>query len=534
ALEAQARTREQHGRLIHEVLRALDEHARSVALEAHVRQERHVPIDVPRRTRDDPQDRHRQRALASASTNVLVAMRSAKRTSSPAAIAITTLATRSDTPTGRASRVVNADPLSPRTSSTTGCGRAAAAADRVLGVRGMGTTMAWLGHLNANFKIGTRIGAGFFLILGLLLTVATGGYLGLRNSLTGFEAYERTARNSTLVAEADRNFLAMRLNVQMFLQAADDKLVARVRELGKLATDAYKEVDANSVTRERREMVEQVIGQLDQYLQNFEKVAKNQVIIDHEINETTIPLANKLRDSIKGLAQMVANGEDDVTALEASKAMENLLSARVNALLNNQKRAPKLVEMARGQLAALGTSLKLMRQIATQPARQEKAQAAVDALPPYVAAFEKVQTLIGERDKLLELETKIGTEMIATRAKLKAAQEHSLTEKMTATAAAISSSSTLCLSVAGAALALGLALAWFISRGITRPILSLKSAMDAISHGKLDLEVDGAGRKDEIGEMAEAVLVFRDAGREKARLEAAAEKHRETAKNERM
>ncbi|HZP74915.1 MAG TPA: methyl-accepting chemotaxis protein [Pseudolabrys sp.] len=394
--------------------------------------------------------------------------------------------------------------------------------------------MAWLGHLNANFKIGTRIGAGFFLILGLLLTVATGGYLGLRNSLTGFEAYERTAHNSTLVAEADRNFLAMRLNVQMFLQAADDKLVARVRELGKLATDAYKEVDANSVTRERREMVEQVIGQLDQYLQNFEKVAKNQVIIDHEINETTIPLANKLRDSIKGLAQMVANGEDDVTALEASKAMENLLSARVNALLNNQKRAPKLVEMARGQLAALGTSLKLMRQIATQPARQEKAQAAVDALPPYVAAFEKVQTLIGERDKLLELETKIGTEMIATRAKLKAAQEHSLTEKMTATAAAISSSSTLCLSVAGAALALGLALAWFISRGITRPILSLKSAMDAISHGKLDLEVDGAGRKDEIGEMAEAVLVFRDAGREKARLEAAAEKHRETAKNERM
>jgi methyl-accepting chemotaxis protein len=48
-----------------------------------------------------------------------------------------------------------------------------------------------------------------------------------------------------------------------------------------------------------------------------------------------------------------------------------------------------------------------------------------------------------------------------------------------------------------------------IARGITRPIVLLSSAMRRLAGGDLTVEVDSVRRADEIGEMAEAVLVFK-------------------------
>ncbi|MCE1235660.1 MAG: methyl-accepting chemotaxis protein [Hyphomicrobiales bacterium] len=63
-------------------------------------------------------------------------------------------------------------------------------------------------------------------------------------------------------------------------------------------------------------------------------------------------------------------------------------------------------------------------------------------------------------------------------------------------------------------------LAWFMSRTISRPILRLAGTMTDMSAGALDAEIPYAGNGDEIGRMAGAVAVFRDAMRERARLQA--------------
>lgn len=51
---------------------------------------------------------------------------------------------------------------------------------------------------------------------------------------------------------------------------------------------------------------------------------------------------------------------------------------------------------------------------------------------------------------------------------------------------------------------------WFLSRSITNPISKLTKAMSSLSTGVLDTDIEGANRKDEIGDMASAVLVFRN------------------------
>ncbi len=62
---------------------------------------------------------------------------------------------------------------------------------------------------------------------------------------------------------------------------------------------------------------------------------------------------------------------------------------------------------------------------------------------------------------------------------------------------------------------------WGLVRSISRPILRLAGAMRALAAGDLAHPVPEGGRGDEIGAMAAAVLVFRDAGLEKQALEAA-------------
>ncbi|HYS89830.1 MAG TPA: methyl-accepting chemotaxis protein, partial [Bradyrhizobium sp.] len=65
------------------------------------------------------------------------------------------------------------------------------------------------------------------------------------------------------------------------------------------------------------------------------------------------------------------------------------------------------------------------------------------------------------------------------------------------------------LIAAGLVLLLALAVSMFVAQGITKPLQRMTVAMNDLAGGKLDVEVPGIGRRDEVGEMAEAVEVFK-------------------------
>ena len=66
------------------------------------------------------------------------------------------------------------------------------------------------------------------------------------------------------------------------------------------------------------------------------------------------------------------------------------------------------------------------------------------------------------------------------------------------------------LLVGGCLLLLAAALGLLFSRSITAPLTRLTASMKALAEGDLEVEVKGAGRADEIGEMARTVEVFRE------------------------
>ncbi|MCZ7446023.1 methyl-accepting chemotaxis protein [Agrobacterium rhizogenes] len=65
---------------------------------------------------------------------------------------------------------------------------------------------------------------------------------------------------------------------------------------------------------------------------------------------------------------------------------------------------------------------------------------------------------------------------------------------------------------------LAVILIWALSRSIVTPIVGMTAAMSRLADGDLTTEVPATDRGDEVGKMAKAVLVFKEAGLEKSRL----------------
>src|SRR6266851_5764572 len=86
----------------------------------------------------------------------------------------------------------------------------------------------------------------------------------------------------------------------------------------------------------------------------------------------------------------------------------------------------------------------------------------------------------------------------------------------------ISNTTTTQEMVAGAAVLTGLLIAFFIARGIIGPLSGLTSGMKELAGGNFGVVLPGLDRKDEVGDMAQAVETFKVKAEEKARDEAEA------------
>ncbi len=80
-------------------------------------------------------------------------------------------------------------------------------------------------------------------------------------------------------------------------------------------------------------------------------------------------------------------------------------------------------------------------------------------------------------------------------------------------------------------IAIGGVTAWVVIFRITRPINGMTSAMMQLARGNADMEIPSVGRADEIGDMADAVLIFKENAK-KAELLAVKEQEAEAKKSE--
>jgi methyl-accepting chemotaxis protein len=150
------------------------------------------------------------------------------------------------------------------------------------------------------------------------------------------------------------------------------------------------------------------------------------------------------------------------------------------------------------------------------------------------------QAIIGQLVKLTQGLLVQQTQLAATSAEVEAALRtvsNKLGEARAAkgrqTAAAAADAWRILIAAGIAALTAGAALAWVLSRSVSVPLTTMTKRMNSLARGDLDALIPGEGRRDEIGQMAKAVVVFRDGAIENQQLSEAATRERAAAEAER-
>ncbi|MDD1498696.1 HAMP domain-containing methyl-accepting chemotaxis protein [Agrobacterium sp. CNPSo 3708] len=134
--------------------------------------------------------------------------------------------------------------------------------------------------------------------------------------------------------------------------------------------------------------------------------------------------------------------------------------------------------------------------------------------------------------------TDVNAQIADWRADIRALNENSLKEVVdqSDTLSAVTNSTILySLITLGLLFSSAVAISLLVSsRGITGPIARLSTRMVSLAGGETREEIDGIGRKDEVGDMAQAVAVFRENALERIRLEQEADANRSLSEKERI
>lgn len=179
--------------------------------------------------------------------------------------------------------------------------------------------------------------------------------------------------------------------------------------------------------------------------------------------------------------------------------------------------------------------------IATYLTQDEKiiADRIESGLADYRVVRKKVTSMIqaGEMDQVRPIMATEGTAKVSTL--LRALEDDIALQSKVAQqeyAKGIDTASSmmiLAIAVTAFALIVGGLIALRIVLSITRPIHGIKSCMESLTHGNLSVDVPGAGRGDEIGEMARSVVVFKDRLTHIKKIEADQEEQKHIAEQDR-
>ena len=361
-----------------------------------------------------------------------------------------------------------------------------------------------------NLKIGTRLAAGIGLLLLLLIGVAGAAYIGMTGAKTSFGEYRQYARETKTAANWNGDLLALRLNVKNFLiegtEAARQKTEAAVTVL----TDEIAQEKSVFVEPAHASAVEEIGTLAAQYDQTFDKVAVLQAGVGAAVKAMS-EIGPKMYDDFDKIVTLAKTAGNTEMAVSAADARRNVLLMRLYNVKfqidNSQDEADQMLKFGAALTAAMST---LTEQVQDEAGRKTVAEAAGLA-KSYLEEFEKLRAgTIARNDLVNGTLNKIGPtvsdklqtivdEAIKAQDELGPRAAHAMDQNiMTA------------LVVAGIAILIGIAVGFFVARGISKPVVAMTVAMRTLAGGNKQTEIPAQGRKDEIGEMAGAVQVFKD------------------------
>ena len=377
----------------------------------------------------------------------------------------------------------------------------------------------------AAFPIKTKMLAGFGCVLIILLCVAGIGYWRFLGVEASFRDYTQRVAVVAISRDIDRDFSELRRHVRefAFVGTPDDATAAAT-----LADRVKAEIDKGMATimnPEPQRRIREIAARFAEYRKGIDAAFVLKRDEDRLVRDTLDPVGTAARSDFDILiATARRTGNADLIAL-ANQGQQALMLLRLNANKVIGRRrddtAAKKAEQAEADLTRLIGLLDTASAGSADRALFDTVRQHVSA---YASAYRDVIRLNAELDKHVNGSMSRDAETLA--ADTAAVNESGIADEQSievAALGAIGTTKTLLLALAAGGLALGLVAAWLIGGGISRPVLRITAAMRRLAAGELEVEIPAVDRSDEVGGMAQAMLVFRQNAQEARRLQGEAE-----------
>jgi methyl-accepting chemotaxis protein len=382
-----------------------------------------------------------------------------------------------------------------------------------------------------NLRISNKITAGFGLILLILTVSSVMAFLSFGRVTAAIGEYSELVGGSAVFRDIDLAVTRLRGRVREY-NFSDEEATA---DLAIKYAAALRQLIADGLTRvtnpERHALLENIGKQAALYTTGFEILHAKKLEQDKLQTGVLDVVGQQMTDGFTAVsAAVVKAGNTDLlpVALDARRLS---LMARLDAnkrLGRNDEAAAKSAEQRFADLKAIMTQLAAATEVTALLGAEAK------LIDTYQSAFQRAIGLEVEQMTMMNGSLRqAGDSMAADAVKAKDSNlaEQATTEKEAQSITARGSTQVMLLGVAG--LVIGIAFAWLIGRGISRPVVRMCVAMRALAGGDKAVEIPGVGRKDEIGQMADTVQVFKDSMIETERLRAEQEQTKALAEAER-
>jgi methyl-accepting chemotaxis protein len=360
-------------------------------------------------------------------------------------------------------------------------------------------------------RVKTKVTSGFFMVLALLIILAVMAVLSLSTATRSFIEYGRVSANTVRVSGIERDMVGLRRNVFINVATGDEKAAARAKLLYGQLTKSLGEAEQAAANAERKVSFQTAGKLVAAYYANFEKAQEKRAVRQKLVDETMSVAGVKITQNLSEILKTSRAEHDDATAALAGTSIELLMQGRLDAVKFLANPGQQLLDLVKQALGAWDAARAELREKLQNPALKKLADENAGLAPQYIKAFNDVAVAVFDVDTLVnDTMAKQADELASLLAATKEGQVKTLTGLSEAMIGMMKSTSTTTIVVSIGAIAVGILLAWVIGRGIAGPVSAMTAAMRRLAGGDHAVEIPAQGRTDEIGEMAEAVQVFKD------------------------
>jgi methyl-accepting chemotaxis protein len=351
--------------------------------------------------------------------------------------------------------------------------------------------MAFLSKL----RVSSRVYLGFGLTLALLIVIALTGGFGLMAVSGSFNDFEKASMDSSRLMRVDRAVVGLRRNITTFAASGDEASLKRVRELEEQVASELKAAHDEEEDAQRQAALEKPLAMFDTYRGQFNQMAslRNQIGAKPEDG-----FQGSLRASVHAIEEKVKNAGN--------------LSLTVQTLMLRRHEKDFMLRRDAKYVKSLEETADAMRQdLQSKSMDGALRQDLLAKLESYRSDFKSLAEAQLKVDQLVNVEITPKTQEISQLlGETVASERKTMEENAAAAKLAIGFAESLVAMLGIGATILGAFAALLISRSIVVPVKGMTETMAKLAGGDKTVEIPATENTDEIGDMARAVLVFKE------------------------